>query len=91
MLSEFWSISVDRVLPILYTSAMKKKSLIETNPYLKDPVKCEAALIRFVVSSSAIEGVRCKGMEGSTAATGKFVVKNPSSVRRPSKQKKANP
>lgn len=36
---------------------MRKKSLIETNPYLKDPVKREAMLNQFVISSSAIEGV----------------------------------
>ncbi len=36
---------------------MKKKSLIETNPYLKDPVKRRAAFIKTVISSSAIEGI----------------------------------
>lgn len=35
----------------------KKASLIETNPYLKDPVERDAWLTRSVVSSSAIEGV----------------------------------
>lgn len=37
---------------------MKKKSLIETNPYLKDPKVYEAMLNVNVISSSAIEGVR---------------------------------
>ena len=36
---------------------MKKKSLIETNPYLKDPVKRRTAFIKTVISSSAIEGI----------------------------------
>ena len=36
---------------------MKKKSLLETNPYLKDPAECETGIIRWVISSSAIEGV----------------------------------
>lgn len=37
---------------------MKKKSLLETNPYLKDPQNREAMITRAVLSSSAIEGVR---------------------------------
>ncbi len=37
---------------------MKKKSLKETNPYLKDPKKYESALIKNVVTSSAVEGIR---------------------------------
>ncbi|MEI6315042.1 MAG: hypothetical protein WCO89_09240 [Syntrophus sp. (in: bacteria)] len=36
---------------------MKKKTLIETNPYLKDPAECEARIILNVASSSAVEGV----------------------------------
>jgi hypothetical protein len=39
---------------------MKKKSLLETNPYLKDP-ELRAALIEIsVASSTAVEGVRIK-------------------------------
>jgi hypothetical protein len=34
---------------------MRKKSLIETNPYLKDPDKYEQALITNVASSTAVE------------------------------------
>ncbi len=34
---------------------MKKKSLLDTNPYLKGPEKYQAALIRSVASSTAIE------------------------------------
>ena len=36
---------------------MKKKSLKETNPYLKDPKKYETALIKNVITSSAVEGI----------------------------------
>jgi len=39
---------------------MHKKPLIETNPYLKDPKKREAGLIKFITSSSAIEGICVK-------------------------------
>ena len=35
-----------------------KKSLLETNPYLKNPLKRSKALVRNVTSSSAIEGIR---------------------------------
>jgi len=37
---------------------MRKKSLKETNPYLKDPKKYEASLIINVITSSAVEGIR---------------------------------
>ncbi len=36
---------------------MKKKSLLETNPYLKDPAEREAGIVLNVATSSAIEGV----------------------------------
>lgn len=36
---------------------MKKKPLIETNPYLKDSILREEMILRSVLSSSAIEGV----------------------------------
>jgi hypothetical protein len=39
---------------------MKKKSLLETNPYLKDPELRKFLIERFVASSSAIEGVHVK-------------------------------
>lgn len=35
----------------------KPPPLIETNPYLQDPVECDVWLTRSVISSSAIEGV----------------------------------
>ncbi len=40
-----------------------KKSLIETNPFLKDPAKRRRMLERSVLSSSAIEGIRITGEE----------------------------
>ncbi len=39
---------------------MKKKSLLETNPYLKDPELRAALIEQFVASSTAIEGVHIK-------------------------------
>lgn len=46
-----------------------KTSLLETNPYLKDPVTRNSLLVRNIVTSSAVEGIqvtRC-------AASGRFV------------------
>lgn len=37
---------------------MKKKSLKQTNPYLKDPKKYKSSLIKNVITSSAVEGIR---------------------------------
>jgi hypothetical protein len=39
---------------------MPKKSLIETNPYLKDPEVRAFLIEQFVVSSTAMEGVHFK-------------------------------
>jgi len=39
---------------------MRKKSLLETNPYLKDPELRAALIERFVATSTAIEGVHIK-------------------------------
>jgi len=36
---------------------MKKKSLKETNPYLKDPELAKALLYQSISSSTAVEGV----------------------------------
>ena len=36
---------------------MKKKSLKETNPYLKDPLLREELILRSVISSSTVEGI----------------------------------
>jgi Fic family protein len=35
-----------------------KSKLSEVNPYLRDPVKRERAVLKSVASSSAIEGIR---------------------------------
>jgi len=36
----------------------KKKSLKETNPFLRDPKPYEAALVANIITSSAVEGIR---------------------------------
>lgn len=46
-----------------------KKTLIVTNPYLKDPAVRQRTLTRNVESSSAIEGIRVK----RDSATGRFM------------------
>lgn len=43
---------------------MKKKSLLETNPYLKDPVERETRIVLNVATSSAIEGVSLSAFSG---------------------------
>lgn len=45
---------------------MKKKSLLETNPYLKDPELRDALIKISVAFSTAIEGVRIKVLKLST-------------------------
>lgn len=49
-----------------------KKSLLETNPYLKNPAERDKALARSVVTSSAIEGIRVT----RNAKTGQFVAQS---------------
>jgi hypothetical protein len=39
---------------------MRRKSLLETNPYLRDPELRTYLIEQFVVSSTAIEGVHFK-------------------------------
>jgi len=39
---------------------MRKKSLLETNPYLKDPELRAALIERSVATSTAVEGVHIK-------------------------------
>jgi hypothetical protein len=48
------------------------KSLLETNPYLKDRKKREEAMARNIETSSAVEGIWVK----RDAKTGKFVHTN---------------
>jgi hypothetical protein len=47
-------------MPIMIKLVMKKKSLLETNPYLKDPEVRAFLIERCVASSTAIEGVHIK-------------------------------
>ena len=51
---EFATISA-KILAVNHT--MQKKNLLNTNPYLSDPILCEALIIRTSATSSAIEGV----------------------------------
>ena len=60
-----------------------KKSLLETNPYLKDSAERNKALVRNVVSSSAIEGIRVT----RCASTGQFVAQS-KEVKHPAKSSK---
>jgi len=53
-----------------------KKSLLLTNPYLKDPTVRERSMTRNVESSSAVEGIWVK----RNASTGKFVSKKSSNI-----------
>ena len=46
-----------------YNIFMKNKSLLITNPYLKDPKKRRQIIETFVISSSAIESVRTAAQE----------------------------
>jgi hypothetical protein len=43
-----------------------KKSLLETNPYLKDPAERKRLMRRSLVSSFAIEGIYLKEESAST-------------------------
>jgi hypothetical protein len=75
-----------------YSIPMKKKSLLETNPYLKDPVKREAAIVINVATSSAIEGVSMSAFSGLPAAkkqTGKTRFATARSSRSP--RRKSSP
>ena len=62
-----------------------KKSLLETNPYLKDPAKRTIALTRNIETSSAIEGIWVK----RNAKTGQFISVK-SSVKSPLKATKTS-
>lgn len=45
---------------------MTIKSLIETNPYLKDPSKREALVARSVKTSGGVEGIKVVGRSKSS-------------------------
>lgn len=51
---------------------MSKKSLKQTNPYLKDPQLCKELLYQSVSSSTAVEGVLTKYPKLSKAAEKKL-------------------
>jgi hypothetical protein len=46
-----------------YTRHMKQKPLSNTNIYLQDPQKRRQAVVRSVLSSSAVEGIRIDAHE----------------------------
>ena len=63
-----------------------KKSLLETNPYLKDPVQRKLLMRRSLVSSFAIEGIYLKEETAGSVKedTQAFTVrKQPKSTRSP--------
>jgi len=51
---------------------MRKRSLKQTNPYLKDPALCKELLYQSVSSSTAVEGVLTKYPKMSKAAEKKL-------------------
>lgn len=62
-----------------------KKTLLNTNPYLKDAATRERALARNIESSSAIEGIWVK----RDATTGRFMATKPGKVPAQVVKKKA--
>jgi hypothetical protein len=52
---------------------MQKKNLLNSSPYLRDPIECEALLIRSAVSSSAIEGIAASAFNVSYPARKKKI------------------
>lgn len=67
---------------LVYTCRMKK-TLLATNPHLKDAAQRERALARNIESSSAIEGILVK----RHAVSGQFVTTESSSARTGLKKK----
>jgi hypothetical protein len=55
---------------------MAKRSLQQTNPYLKNPDKLKKCLIQTVVSSTVIEGV-CSA-DARAGTSGIIIIPNPS-------------
>jgi len=51
---------------LMYKCAMKQPPLSQTNAHLRDPEKRRQALLRSVLSSSAVEGIKltAEGVEG---------------------------
>ena len=70
---------------------MKKKSLIKTNPYLKDPAEREDRIVLNVATSSAVEGIPLSAFgtflvtkKESTGKAARAAVKTNRSLRRKS-------
>jgi len=70
---------------------MKKKSLIKTNPYLKNPAEREARIVLNVATSSAVEGIPLSAFgaflstkKGSTGKAARAAVKSTRLLRRKS-------
>jgi hypothetical protein len=70
---------------------MKKRSLIKTNPYLKDPAEREDRIVINVATSSAIEGIPLSAFgtfltskKGSNGKAACAAVKSTRSLRRKS-------
>lgn len=53
----FLLVSEQRPSKALFQAHQTKKSLLETNPYLKDPAQRKKLLRRSLMSSFAIEGI----------------------------------
>lgn len=70
---------------LLYSLFMRKKPLIETNPYLRDPAKRQAMIAQAILSSSAIEGVRKAAAKVVAAGKGG----QPTVPRKPAKSSKS--
>ena len=66
---------------------MKKKSLLESNPYLKDQAELEAGIFLNVATSSAIEGVSLSAFGSlipiNKKRTGKVATADARSARSP--------
>jgi len=62
-----------------------KKTLLNTNPYLKDPAVRERTLTRNIVSTSAVEGIKVK----RDATTGSFTSSKSSGIKTKSIKKSA--
>ena len=71
-----------------YNGLMQKKSLIKTNPYLKNAAQRKAMLYTSVVTSSAIEGIHVPHILDAQNATWAVALPSPKS-RKANKKKKS--
>jgi hypothetical protein len=56
---------------------MKQLSLSQTNKFLRDPVKRRQALLRSVLSSSAVEGIKMTAQELTQLQDKAFIPADP--------------